>query len=282
MLKMKKILSVLLISGIIVNMSASTVWAKSVSESNEKKQEMSFTVAGLGVYSDEEIAADYNGFKEKILEFDLKAISTALENTKELIENAPHEVQRLRNYYGSDDCSKITVKNSDGSYIEYIDYSESISESYIDNDVDNEQRNVNMSTRSMVTNTWKEDKYENYGTFDGTSEVKLTSPVAYTKLSVETNTTYNSSGVTVNSVDCFTATYGVITVSNKGTSINNKSDKSTAEGIGDVVWTWNGSASTNFSGIVNFSINAGASWTEQLIHKYYSSGKWSRTTKVYT
>lgn len=325
--KIKRILSAVLIVGIVVNMSATTVLASPVSESYEKNRELaknyiselaineeeilqmvndegfsysdavyyytidkmvdylvdnelSFNVSD--VYTDEEIAADYNGFKEKILEFDVNAIAAALENAKELVENAPQEVERFRNYYGTEEHLKITVKNSDGSYIEYIDFNETVAEPYVGDSISDKKENVNMSARGMKSNTWKTDQFDNYGTFNGSSEVKLTAPLAYTKLLVETNTTYNSSGVKVNSVDCFTATYGAITVSNKGTSINNRSDKSTAEGIGDVVWTCNGSAGLDFSGVVSFSISAGASWTEQLIHKYYSSGKWTRTTKVYS
>lgn len=104
----RRILSALLVTGIIVNMSTSTVLANSVGESYEKNQEMaktyileivineqeilqmvndnglsysdavyyyiidkmvdylvenemSFTVADVDVYTDEEIAADYNG-----------------------------------------------------------------------------------------------------------------------------------------------------------------------------------------------------------------------------
>lgn len=245
------------------------------------KTEMSFNLSENATYSDQEIAEDLNGFKDKILDFDVNAIATAVRNSQETVKKLPLELERLRAHYGSNDSSKITIKNSDGSVVEFTTSTEKVAEPTIRDS----RGKLNVSARKAPQESvWHHETFPKYGTYNGTSEVKFTAPNAYTQLFLQTNTTYDSSGVNVNSVDCSTATYGTITVSNKSNYAHNY-DNTHAEGVGDVVWASSCSFGTSFTAAgtvgLSFSVNAGASWTERLIHRYTDKGDWYRVTEIY-
>lgn len=248
-----------------------------------QKENMKFDTSDLKVYTDAEIASDTESFKRKIREADLASIMTAMVNAQKQEERVS-ELKKVVDSYGNNLPSKVTIKYADGSKVEYnASFEETEVVTKPSPKMDDSKLNADTDVLAIEEEIFSTGTFTSYGTYSGKSEIKYYNPIAYTKLRVETNTTYNSSGATVNAVDCFTSTYGTITVSNKGNYATNYSSYST--GTGDVVWAWSGSAGLSLSCTqvvgVSFSVNAGASWTEQLIHRYYDDGDYDKRTKIY-
>lgn len=247
------------------------------------ENEISLDLSNVEPMNNSEIASDISGFRNKVLSIDVGALGTALMNTELYAKSSPERLGELVALYGKDIPKKIIVKNPDGSTIEYSNTAELITDtvSEMNNQVQNTKlHNSEKDVLGLVTNTWETSSFDNgYGTYNGTAEVKLTAPSAYTKLRIETNTTWSSSGVTANSVDAYTATYGTIFVSNKLNYVDNYA--TSAKATGDVVWLIQGSVGATFGGVVSFSVSAGATWTELLQKIYYDDGDWECKTSVY-
>lgn len=246
-----------------------------------QRNNMSFDNIIADEYTNEKILSNIEGFKKKIREVDLSSIITAINNAEKINERVD-ELKDVVASYGSDLPSKIVIKYDDGSTVEYradLHENEVISNVMVSpesNAVINNFEVLGIQEKIFNTGT-----FTSYNTYNGSSEVYYKNPIAYTKLRLETNTTYNSSGAKINAVDCLTSTYGAISVSNKLNYISNYSTYDA--GVGDVVWVFSGAAGISLKGTygLSFSVTVGKSWTEQLIHRYYDSGNYDKRTKIY-
>ncbi len=124
--------------------------------------------------------------------------------------------------------------------------------------------------------------FPSYDTYNGSSEVVYQDGGYYTKLKLETNTTYNSNGSSVNSADAYVSVYGSITYSLLDQFERDFSNYDT--GTAKVVWSNNIDSTLGMDGgVVNisFTITLNTSWTEELIHKYYDTGYYEKISKIY-
>lgn len=231
------------------------------------------------LYTDSEISRDVNGFRNKILSIDVNAIATAVKNSEIYGKASRKKLESAIKSYGKNLPKKIIIKNPDGSKLEYINDADTKYNSSeglpADVKLNSDKRESNKD-RGEHSAYWGYDSFDKgYGNYVGSASVKFTAPGAYTKLKIKTTTTWKSSGVTVNSVDALTATYGLISVSNK----LNYSSGGTA--TGDVVWVVQGSVGLTFDGVVSFSVAVGASWTELLQKIYSKNGDIKCKTTIY-
>lgn len=247
------------------------------------EEKITFNTKGLTPYSDKEIAANKKAFQNKVLDVDVRALMTAVAKANE-IQDKFSEMKELIASYGENIPNELIIKDSDGSTIKYTSSNEKTRVVKAQNSEYNysSENKLISDVLGMQEDIFYTGTFPSYDTYNGSSEVVYQDGVYYTKLRLETNTTYNSNGTSVNSADAYISRHGSITYSYLDDFERDYSSYDT--GTAKVVWESNVTQTLGMDGgVVNisFSVTIGTSWTEELIHKYYDTGYYEKISKIY-